>query len=124
MPATGAASAPAGGGMTCWPGTRTPRRWWPRPRNACAVRGCITKCCTEVCPADIKITENAIALMEERSADQRYDPLGRVRPSGGPPAAPATVAPAGIRKAWRQNAAPDADPPGDARRARGKEERR
>ena len=38
----------------------------------------ITKCCTEVCPAGIKITDNAIIPMKERSADQRYDPLGRV----------------------------------------------
>jgi succinate dehydrogenase/fumarate reductase-like Fe-S protein len=38
----------------------------------------ITKRCTEVCPAGIKITDNAIIPMKERSADQRYDPLGRV----------------------------------------------
>ena len=38
----------------------------------------ITKCCTEVCPEGIKITDNAIIPMKERSADQRYDPLGRV----------------------------------------------
>ena len=38
----------------------------------------ITKCCTEVCPAGIKITDNVITPMKERSADQRYDPLGRV----------------------------------------------
>jgi len=38
----------------------------------------ISKCCTEVCPAGIKITDNAIIPMKERSADQRYDPLGRV----------------------------------------------
>jgi succinate dehydrogenase / fumarate reductase, iron-sulfur subunit len=38
----------------------------------------ITKCCTEVCPAGIKITDNAIIPMKERSADQRYDPLGGV----------------------------------------------
>jgi succinate dehydrogenase / fumarate reductase, iron-sulfur subunit len=38
----------------------------------------ITKCCTEVCPAGIKITDNAIIPMKERSADQRHDPLGRV----------------------------------------------
>ena len=37
-----------------------------------------TKCCTEVCPAGIKITDNAIIPVKERSADQRYDPLGRV----------------------------------------------
>jgi succinate dehydrogenase / fumarate reductase, iron-sulfur subunit len=35
----------------------------------------ITKCCTEVCPAGIKITDNAIIPMKERAADQRYDPL-------------------------------------------------
>jgi hypothetical protein len=34
--------------------------------------------CTEVCPAGIKITENAIIPMKERAAAQRYDPLGRV----------------------------------------------
>ena len=38
----------------------------------------ITKCCTEVGPAGIKITESAIIPMKERSAGQRYDPLGRV----------------------------------------------
>ncbi len=38
----------------------------------------ITKCCTEVCPAGIKITDNAIIPMKERSADQQYDPMGRV----------------------------------------------
>jgi succinate dehydrogenase iron-sulfur subunit len=38
----------------------------------------ITKCCTEVCPAGIKITDNAIIPMKERSVDQRYDPLGRL----------------------------------------------
>jgi AhpD family alkylhydroperoxidase len=37
-----------------------------------------TKCCTQVCPAGIKITDNVITPMKERSADQRYDPLGRV----------------------------------------------
>jgi hypothetical protein len=29
-------------------------------------------------PAGIKITDNAIIPVKERSADQRYDPLGRV----------------------------------------------
>ncbi len=41
----------------------------------------ITKCCTEVCPAGIKITDNGIIPMKERSADQRYDPLGLLRRS-------------------------------------------
>jgi succinate dehydrogenase / fumarate reductase iron-sulfur subunit len=35
----------------------------------------ITKCCTEVCPENIKITDNAIIPMKERVADVRYDPL-------------------------------------------------
>jgi succinate dehydrogenase / fumarate reductase, iron-sulfur subunit len=35
----------------------------------------ITKCCTEVCPEHIKITDNAIIPMKERIVDRRYDPL-------------------------------------------------
>ncbi len=35
----------------------------------------ITKCCTEVCPEGIHITDNAIIPLKERVADQRYDPL-------------------------------------------------
>jgi len=35
----------------------------------------ITKCCTEVCPAGIKITDNAIIPMKERVAGRKYDPL-------------------------------------------------
>jgi succinate dehydrogenase / fumarate reductase iron-sulfur subunit len=35
----------------------------------------ITKCCTEVCPEHIKITDNAIIPMKERIVDNRYDPL-------------------------------------------------
>jgi succinate dehydrogenase / fumarate reductase iron-sulfur subunit len=35
----------------------------------------ITKCCTEVCPEHIKITDNAIIPMKERAVDRRYDPL-------------------------------------------------
>ncbi|WP_367130880.1 succinate dehydrogenase/fumarate reductase iron-sulfur subunit [Saccharothrix sp. HUAS TT1] len=35
----------------------------------------ITKCCTEVCPEHIKITDNALIPMKERVADRRYDPL-------------------------------------------------
>ena len=36
----------------------------------------ITKCCTEVCPEHIKITDNAIIPLKERVADAYYDPLG------------------------------------------------
>jgi succinate dehydrogenase / fumarate reductase iron-sulfur subunit len=35
----------------------------------------ITKCCTDVCPEHIKITDNAIIPMKERVVDTRYDPL-------------------------------------------------
>jgi succinate dehydrogenase / fumarate reductase iron-sulfur subunit len=35
----------------------------------------ITKCCTEVCPEGIHITDNAIIPMKERVADRTYDPL-------------------------------------------------
>ncbi|HEY5855147.1 MAG TPA: succinate dehydrogenase/fumarate reductase iron-sulfur subunit [Aldersonia sp.] len=35
----------------------------------------ITKCCTEVCPEHIKITDNALIPMKERVAGRRYDPV-------------------------------------------------
>jgi succinate dehydrogenase / fumarate reductase iron-sulfur subunit len=35
----------------------------------------ITKCCTEVCPEAIAITDNAIIPLKERVVDQRYDPI-------------------------------------------------
>jgi len=35
----------------------------------------ITKCCTEVCPEHIKITDNALIPLKERVVDRRYDPL-------------------------------------------------
>src|SRR6185295_19714719 len=35
----------------------------------------ITKCCTEVCPEHIKITDNAIIPMKERVVDRRFDPV-------------------------------------------------
>ncbi|HET7676404.1 MAG TPA: succinate dehydrogenase/fumarate reductase iron-sulfur subunit [Candidatus Limnocylindrales bacterium] len=51
----------------------------------------ITKCCTEVCPEHIKITDNAIIPLKERVADHYYDPIqiawrkltGRDRPAAG-----------------------------------------
>jgi len=35
----------------------------------------ITKCCTEVCPEDILITDNAIIPLKERIVDKYYDPV-------------------------------------------------
>ena len=35
----------------------------------------ITKCCTEVCPEHIKITDNGIIPLKERVVDASYDPI-------------------------------------------------
>ncbi|MFG2954564.1 succinate dehydrogenase/fumarate reductase iron-sulfur subunit [Streptomyces sp. NPDC048291] len=49
----------------------------------------ITKCCTEVCPEGIHITDNALIPLKERAVDRKYDPLVwlgskiRRRPAGG-----------------------------------------
>ena len=38
----------------------------------------ITKCCTEVCPEEIHITDNAIIPLKERVVDQFYDPVRKL----------------------------------------------
>ena len=38
----------------------------------------ITKCCTNVCPEEIHITDNAIIPLKERVVDRLYDPLTRL----------------------------------------------
>ena len=38
----------------------------------------ITKCCTNVCPEHIGITDNAIIPLKERVVDRMYDPITRV----------------------------------------------
>ncbi len=38
----------------------------------------ITKCCTEVCPEHITITDNAIIPLKERVVDRHFDPIGRL----------------------------------------------
>jgi succinate dehydrogenase / fumarate reductase iron-sulfur subunit len=38
----------------------------------------ITKCCTKVCPEEIKITDNAIIPLKERVVDRFYDPVKRL----------------------------------------------
>ena len=35
----------------------------------------ITRCCTDVCPEHIQITDNGIIPMKERIVDRYYDPL-------------------------------------------------
>ena len=45
-------------------------------RDAQGIGYCnITKCCTEVCPESISITDNAIIPLKERVAGEFYDPL-------------------------------------------------
>jgi len=60
----------------------------------------ITKCCTEVCPEHIKITDNGIIPLKERVVDAKYDPvawlgrkiLGRkVAPLPAPDASPSPI---------------------------------
>ena len=38
----------------------------------------ITKCCTEVCPEHIHITDNAIIPLKERVVDEFYDPVAKL----------------------------------------------
>ncbi|MGH9118701.1 MAG: succinate dehydrogenase/fumarate reductase iron-sulfur subunit, partial [Acidimicrobiales bacterium] len=38
----------------------------------------ITKCCTEVCPEYIKITDNAIIPLKERVVTELHDPVVRL----------------------------------------------
>ena len=35
----------------------------------------ITRCCTEVCPEEIQITDDAIIPLKERVVDRFYDPV-------------------------------------------------
>jgi succinate dehydrogenase / fumarate reductase iron-sulfur subunit len=47
----------------------------------------ITRCCTEVCPEHIGITDNAIIPLKERVVDRYYDPIawlvGKLRGKSG-----------------------------------------
>ena len=49
----------------------------------------ITKCCTEVCPEGIHITDNAIIPMKERVVDRKYDPVDLARHRRSAAATPA-----------------------------------
>jgi succinate dehydrogenase / fumarate reductase iron-sulfur subunit len=53
---------------------RTDRREFAQAQQGIGMCN-ITKCCTEVCPEHIKITDNAIIPMKERVVDRKYDPL-------------------------------------------------
>jgi succinate dehydrogenase / fumarate reductase, iron-sulfur subunit len=45
----------------------------------------ITKCCTEVCPENIHITDNAIIPMKERVVDRQFDPIMKILGKSGTP---------------------------------------
>jgi succinate dehydrogenase / fumarate reductase iron-sulfur subunit len=38
----------------------------------------ITRCCTDVCPESIRITDNAIIPLKERVVDRHYDPVKKL----------------------------------------------
>jgi succinate dehydrogenase / fumarate reductase iron-sulfur subunit len=64
----------------------------PLLKNELGIGYCnITKCCTEVCPESIKITDNAIIPLKERVVDRFYDPIQKLlqilSPSAPPPPA-------------------------------------
>jgi succinate dehydrogenase / fumarate reductase iron-sulfur subunit len=51
----------------------------PELKEAHGVGYCnITKCCTNVCPENIKITDNAIIPLKERVVDQYFDPVAKL----------------------------------------------
>jgi len=51
----------------------------PELKQAHGVGLCnITKCCTQVCPESIAITDNAIIPLKERVVDRFYDPVRRL----------------------------------------------
>ena len=48
----------------------------PMIRDEAGIGFCnITKCCTDVCPEHIRITDNGIIPLKERVVDEYYDPL-------------------------------------------------
>ncbi len=63
----------------------------PQLRGQAGIALCnITKCCTEVCPEHIKITDNSIIPLKERVADRHFDPIrgALFRPRRAEPAGP------------------------------------
>lgn len=51
----------------------------PQLKGEAGVGFCnITKCCTEVCPEHIHITDNAIIPLKERVVDDYYDPIAKL----------------------------------------------
>ena len=87
----------------------------------------ITKCCTEVCPEHIKITDNAIIPLKERVADEYYDPIQwawrKLRGEAATCRAPRRRA-AGARRGRRRRPSPDAEAAAGSPAGAGSTERR
>ena len=71
----------------------------------------ITKCCTEVCPEHIKITDNAIIPLKERVVDAKYDPVAWLGPQDPQPLQ-AQRGRRGGRRGTGRRARPRCMPPG------------
>ena len=49
---------------------------WPEIKKEYGSGMCnITRCCTDVCPENINITDNGIIPLKERVVDRYYDPI-------------------------------------------------
>ena len=90
---------------TCTRSTRVDRREFVRTQAGIGLCN-ITKCCTEVCPEHIHITDNAIIPLKERVADDfDHDPVA-VRKSAGPQGAGVTDGTKRQRRCGRVGATP------------------
>jgi succinate dehydrogenase / fumarate reductase, iron-sulfur subunit len=79
----------------------------------------ITKCCTNVCPENITITDNAIIPLKERVVDRAYDPLARLlgRLRGDGRKLPVVPSPAAAEAPSGRNPSPP-EPVGSSTRTR------
>ena len=77
-PSPGPASSSATPSWTCTPTTALDRKEFVQEHGGLGLCN-ITKCCTEVCPESIKITDNGIIPMKERVVDVKYDPVRFLR---------------------------------------------
>ena len=95
---SGPASSSATPSSTCTPTTPWTARTMVQEDRGLGLCN-ITKCCTEVCPEHIKITDNGIIPMKERVVDVKYDPIRFLRQAPDPEdrADPARAASSGKR---------------------------
>ena len=109
------ASSSTSRGSTCTRSTRSTGA--SSSRTSSRVGLCnITKCCTEVCPESIHITDNGIIPLKERVADDFYDPVRWLlrKVSGGPNEAEGAAA--GGERSAREDRGGDAHGQAEGRR--------